>query len=107
MKKQLSTFLFLVMLLPFRMQANGNEPARVKANMHATDATDEVIDLENHIMFQEKVYIHISDLNENPLVDGAYSREDLKNDNALRDLLRKSIHYLTIDSHYYYFIEVK
>lgn len=60
------------------------------------------LDLEAPFWFQEKVYIHIYDENDKPLISGAFSSQDLKENSELKNLLRKSTRYLSIDSHHYY-----
>ncbi|EMR01829.1 hypothetical protein [Cesiribacter andamanensis] len=59
-------------------------------------------DLSLDILFQEEVYIHIEDAEGNTTLSGAYSREALQQDMGLRQLLRKSRHYLRLENHYYY-----
>lgn len=65
------------------------------------------INPDEPFFFQEKVYIHIYDENEKALIDGAFSREDLQENKLLKDLLRKSTRFMTIDNHHYYYVEKK
>ncbi|MBW3545632.1 MAG: hypothetical protein KY428_08570 [Bacteroidetes bacterium] len=63
------------------------------------------INPDEPFFFQEKVYIHIYDENETTLIDGAFSREDLQENKLLKDLLRKSARFISIDNHHYYYVE--
>lgn len=63
-----------------------------------------IINPDEPFYFQEKVFIHIYDENENALIDGAFSREDLKKNKMLNDLLRKSTRFISIDNHHYYYV---
>ncbi len=107
----MKTFLFNLMLslllAPSFANAVTNDPNAVKKAASVTPADDEALyfDPEHHIWFQERVYIHITDMDEKQVLEGTYSKEDLATNKELRELLRKSTHYLTVDSHYYYFLE--
>ncbi|EMR03913.1 hypothetical protein [Cesiribacter andamanensis] len=73
--------------------------------MVATELEEEAApDLEAPFWFQEKVYIHIYDQNDQPLVDGAFTSKELKENKKLRDLLRKSTRFLSLDTHHYYML---
>lgn len=68
--------------------------------------TDDDADLtvDEKILFQEKVYIHIYNQQDKPLISGEFSRKDLKENKVLAQLLRKGTRFLNIDQHYYYYV---
>lgn len=110
MKTSLLTFAFSMMaLLPAFSEASGKpcEPDTLISTSTVDPLTgdDELeISLDESLWFQEKVYIHIYDQDEQPLIDGAFSRIELSENKELKDLLRKSTRFLTVDRHHYYFI---
>lgn len=101
----------LIVMLPFVSHANSKptESDTLTTANGGDPVLEEVfdIDMNEPFWFQEKVYIHIYDLKETPLIDGAFSRKDLKENKALKDLLRKSSRFLSIGSHHYYYYYVK
>jgi hypothetical protein len=60
------------------------------------------INLDAPFWFQEKVYIHIYDENDKPLISDAFSSKELKENLELQALLRKSERFLSLDNHHYY-----
>jgi hypothetical protein len=60
------------------------------------------IDVDAPFWFQEKVYIHIYDENDKPLISAGFTSKDLKENTELQALLRKSSRFLSLDSHHYY-----
>ena len=84
-------------------------PAPVKEINGPEKAIEEefILDLDQPFWFQEKVYIHIYDSEEKAIIDGAYSKEALSSNQQLRELLRKSTRFLSIDNHHYYYLQPK
>ena len=106
MKNTLFILLLAFLLIPAYAKAIGTEPDSLKQKACTSIAEEEPgIDLENHFMFRERVYLHILDLEDRILVDGSFSRADLQKDERLRSLLKSSTLYLTLDDHYYYFVD--
>lgn len=110
MKTSLIALFFAVMVMaPDNSQAGVNPCTNdtLKTALGGEPNLDELpaIDPDEPFFFQEKVFIHIYDENEKPLIDGAFSRKDLQENKALRDLLRKSSRFLSIDSHHYYYVD--
>lgn len=110
MKTQLFALAFsLVVLLPGVSTASGNPcaPDTLAATPSGGGpAAEELeIDLDEAIWFQEKVYIHIYDHNEEPLIEGAFSRKELGANKELKSLLRRSTRFLSIDRHHYYYVK--
>jgi hypothetical protein len=60
------------------------------------------IDVDAPFWFQEKVYIHIYDENDKPLISDAFTSKELKENQELQALLRKSDRFLSLDNHHYY-----
>lgn len=64
-----------------------------------------VFNIDEPFIFQEKVFIHIYDQNDKPLINAAFNSKELKENKELNNLLRKSTRFLSIDQHHYYFYE--
>lgn len=110
MKTSLLTLAFsLMVLLPNLSEATGNPSAPdTLITMHSGEPThdDELeIDLEESLWFQEKVYLHIYDRNEQPLISGAFNRKELSENKELKSLLRKSTRFMSVDRHHYYMVD--
>jgi hypothetical protein len=110
MKTSLLTLAFsLMVLLPNLSQATGIPSAPdtlITTPTGEPTHDDELeIDLDESLWFQEKVYIHIYDRNEQPLVNGAFSRKDLSENKELKALLRKSTRFMSVDRHHYYIVD--
>jgi hypothetical protein len=99
--------------MPAYTQPNGDKPSDLKPISETSLVVEDLyenetgiyVDLEHNFWFQEKIHIHISDLEDQPLMRGLYSRKELQQDTNLRALLRKSKYYLTLDNHYYFYID--
>ena len=78
----------------------------VSDTLKTTTGGDEEVDLtvDENLLFQDRVYIHIYDQSEKPIISGSFSRKDLNENKTLKSLLRKSTRFLHIDQHYYYYV---
>ncbi len=110
MKTSLIALLLFVMVMSPNVTQASNNPYTNDTLKTANGGEPNVDELpamnpDEPFFFQEKVYIHIYDKNEKTLIDGAFSRKDLQENKVLRDLLRKSTRFLSLDSHHYYFVD--
>ncbi|WP_224994581.1 hypothetical protein [Cesiribacter sp. SM1] len=109
MKAQILTLAFSLMcLLPGVSSATGephNTDTLTAISGGDPTAVEEVdFSVDEHFVFQEKVYIHIYDQQDKPVVSGSFTSQDLKENKALKDLLRKSTRFMTVNRNYYYFL---
>lgn len=107
MKTLVLTLISLCLLAPAGANAYGtDDPGYLAATDSVQKSVEpemEALDLTNDFLFQEKVYIHIEDADGKMKLSGAFSRQELSENTELRNLLRKSTRYLTLENHYYYF----
>jgi hypothetical protein len=109
MKAQILTLAFSLMcLVPGVSSANGDpshsDTLKSIAGGDPTAIEEVDFSIDEHFVFQEKVYIHIYDQQDKPVVDGAFTSKDLKENKELKNLLRKSTRFMTVNRHYYYFL---
>ena len=109
MKTQILTLAFSLMcLVPNISSASGNiNSSDTTKNGGGGEpmAIEEVdLDLDEHFVFLEKVYIHIYDQQDKPLMEGAFTSKEVKENKKLKDLLRKSTRFMSVDRHYYYIL---
>ncbi|EMR03741.1 hypothetical protein [Cesiribacter andamanensis] len=105
----LSLSLVLLAAAPLKAEKKPVLATEPTSSLAAAIPTEEslIIALDHTIWFQDVVYIHIYDSEEKPLINGAYSKEELASNQELKNLLRKSTRFLSIDNHHYYFMARK
>lgn len=109
MKAQILTLAFSLMCLLPKISSATGEPnhSDTLKNLPGGDpsAIDEVdFTIDEHFVFQEKVHIHIYDQQDKPVISGAYTSKDLRENKQLLTLLRKSTRFMSVNRHYYYFL---